>query len=89
MWDSGWFVLEFASPDGSKGWATLIRVGDSATDSHLFKPRGLRFGTRYRVTVDSLDEPFLADGLTLMRDGIPVRLEVLSESELLLFEAVE
>lgn len=89
VWDSGWFAMEYAAPDGSKGWATIIRVGDCPTDTYLFKPRGLRYGKRYRVTVDSLNDSFTTDGFTLITNGIPVRLEVLSESELFLFEGTD
>lgn len=89
VWDSDWFAMEYASPDGSKGWATIIRVGDSETDTYLFKPKGLRYGKTYRVTVDSLDDSFIAEGLTLMRDGLPARLGVLCQSELFLFEEVQ
>ena len=89
VWDSGWFVMEYAAPDGSKGWATLIRVGDCPTDTYLFKPRGLRYGKKYRVTVDSGDDTFITDGHNLITNGLPVCLEVLSESELLLFEEIK
>lgn len=86
---SGWFAMEFAAPDGSKGWATLIRVGPTESDTYLFKPRGLRHGKKYRVTIDSLDETFITDGLALITNGLPTRLETLSKSELLLFEEID
>ena len=86
---SGWFAMEFASPDGSKGWATIIRVGPTESDSYLFKPRGLRHSKKYRVTVDSLDEAFITDGRTLITDGLPARIEALSKSELFMFEEIK
>jgi alpha-galactosidase len=86
---SGWFAMEFAAPDGSKGWATIIRVGPTESDTYLFKSQGLRPDKEYRVTIDSLDATFVENGLALIRDGLPTSLKVLSKSELLLFEEVE
>jgi len=83
---SGYFAMEYAAPDRSKGWATIIRVGPSESDTYVFKPRGLRRGKKYRVTIDSIDETFITDGLTLITNGLPARLESLSRSELFLFE---
>jgi hypothetical protein len=79
--------MEYAAPDRSKGWATLIRIGKSGTPEYLFKPRGLDPGKSYRVTFDSLDSKTTVSGLELIRQGIPIRLETLGSSELLLFEA--
>jgi len=84
---SGWFVMEYAAPDRTKGWATLIRIGPSASDSYVFRPRGLDAGKSYRVTFDSIPTTATVDGLTLIRDGLPIRLEAVATSELLLFEA--
>ncbi len=85
---SGFFAMEFADPDRSRGWATLIRIGPSDSDTYLFKPRGLDRGRTYEVTFDGSGETVVLDGMSLVRDGIPLRLETLAASELLLFEAV-
>jgi alpha-galactosidase len=84
---SGWFAMEYAAPDRSKGWATLIRIGKSDTPEYRFKPRGLDPGKSYRLTIDSLGSAATVSGWELLREGIPVRLETLGSSELLLFEA--
>jgi alpha-galactosidase len=85
----GWFAMEFAAPDRSKGWATLLRtrVGNGETPEYIFKPRGLDPGRTYRVTFDSTGSKATVPGLQLIRDGVPVRLETLVSSELLMFEA--
>ena len=55
---------------------------------YTFFPRGLDPARTYRVTFDSLGSTVTADGLALIRDGIPVPLENAGMSELLLFEAL-
>ena len=83
---SGFFAMEFATPDRDRGWATIVRIGPSDTDTYLLRPRGFHRGRRYQVTFDSTGEVVAIDGLTLARDGLPVRLEVLASSELILIE---
>jgi len=84
---SGWFAVEFASPDRSRGWATVVRTGDSESDTFLLLPRGLDPGRTYRVTFDSIDVTAEVAGLQLAREGLRIRLEAMLSSELLLFEA--
>ena len=84
---SGWLALEYGTPDRTKGWATIIRVGPSESDRYVLLPRGLDRGKRYRVTFDSTGETAAIDGWELVRDGVPVHLESVLSSELMLFEA--
>ncbi len=84
----GWFAVEFASPDRTRGWATVIRIGADPSDTFHLIPRGLDCSRTYRVTFDSADATATVDGLSLMRDGLRIRLESAVMSELLLFEAV-
>ena len=84
---SGWFAMEFTSPDRSRGWATIVRTGASESDTYLFVPRGLDPAKTYRLTFDSMNATATADGLRLVRDGLSIRLEAILSSELLLFEA--
>ncbi|MCK5860963.1 MAG: alpha-galactosidase, partial [Candidatus Hydrogenedentes bacterium] len=86
---NGFFAMEFFAPDRSRGWATLVRIGPSDTDVYVFKPRGLDRGKTYKVTFDGTSETVFVDGLSLVRDGLPIRLEILASSELLLFEMQE
>jgi len=83
----GWFAVEFAAPDGSRGWATVIRTGAGPSDAYHFVSRGLDAGRTYRVTFDNADATATVDGLSLMRDGLRIRLESALMSDLLLFEA--
>ncbi|MGC8863313.1 MAG: hypothetical protein ACP5R5_11130, partial [Armatimonadota bacterium] len=83
---SEWFAVEFASPDRAKGWAVIVRLGIGDSDTLVFRARGLDPARRYAVTFDSLDATPELDGLQLMRDGLPIRLESVLSSELLLFE---
>ena len=105
--------MEYAAPDRSRGWATIVRMrngkGDLfvyhygneviddntgtadchyAEEQYTFHPRGLDPARTYRVTFDSLESTVTADGLSLIRDGVPVRLENVGMSELLLFETI-
>ena len=35
-----WVAMEFVSPNREKGWATIIRLSEQATEPYIFKPRG-------------------------------------------------
>ena len=83
---SAWFAQEYVSPERNKGWATIVRIGGGDSDVYLFKPKGLDMGKTYKVTIDSTGDKITVDGLTLIRDGLPVRLEDVGLSELLMFE---
>jgi alpha-galactosidase len=84
---SGWFAMEFAAPDGAKGWALIVRLGPSDSDTYTFVPRGLDRGKTFRVTFDSTGQTASADALRLRQEGLSLRLESVGSSELLLFEA--
>ncbi len=84
---SPWFAMEFAAPDRSKGWATIVRMADGDSDTYLFRPRGLDPARNYRVTFDSTGTTASVEGSRLTQEGLPIRLESALSSELLLFEA--
>ncbi len=84
---SPWFAMEFASPDRSKAWATIMRLHNAGPDSYTLKLRGIDPGRRYRVTFDSKGSAATIDGIHL-EEGLPVRLESELSSELLLFQAI-
>ncbi|MCK5853281.1 alpha-galactosidase, partial [bacterium] len=83
---SSWFAMEFASPSGDKGWAMIAKIGGDDSDEYIFKPRGLDPGKSYEVTIDSMRTKVVVDGFSLYRDGIPVHLDGIGHSELLMFE---
>ncbi|MDP6060300.1 MAG: GH36 C-terminal domain-containing protein, partial [Pirellulaceae bacterium] len=84
---SGWFAVEFAAPDRSQGWATIVRIGPSDRDTYRLVPRGLHRDRTYQVTFDSTGEQATIDGLRLAQEGLDIRLEAAMSSELLLFDA--
>ncbi|MBI2843686.1 MAG: alpha-galactosidase [Armatimonadetes bacterium] len=83
---SGWFAMEYATPDKTKGWANIIRTGPADSDLYVFRPRGLDHSKTYKVTFDSRNETITIDGLQLAREGLPVWLESVGSSELLLIK---
>ena len=87
--DSPWFAVQFVSPDKKKGWATIARLGMSDSDTYVFHPRGFDFSKTYKITFDGINTVIRVDGMTLFRDGLPIRLETALSSELLLFEVDE
>ena len=85
---SPWFAMQFMAPDRSRGWATLVRIGQSGEPSYLFKPKGIDLGKVYRVTFDSSGDAVEIPGWQLARDGLAVRLETRTSSELLLLDII-
>ena len=86
---SPWFCMEFAGPDRNKAWATIVRISSSGQDTFQFHPKGLDAGKTYRVTLDSTGSQLDLEGWKLIRDGLAIPLEMRTESELLLFEAID
>lgn len=85
---NSWFAMEFTNQEGTKGWATIVKIGGSNTDEYIFKPRGFDKSKTYILTFDSTSEKVTIDGLSLARDGILVRLDAIGHSELLIFETI-
>jgi alpha-galactosidase len=86
-WEDPWFAMEYASPSGERGWATIVhRAFSSGSVDYLFKPRGLKRSSSYKVTFDSTGEQVLLSGNDLIEKGILLHLESVMSSELLLFE---
>ncbi len=85
---SPWVVLEYGSPDRTRGVATLFRTSGFEDPVYHFLPRGLDASGRYKVTFQSRGETVEMSGIQLMQDGIPVRLETAGTSEMLIFESV-
>ena len=84
----GWGVLELASRDRSRAIAGLFQLSAPRRSEYLLRLRGLDVSRRYRVTWDNTGHSCELDGLALMHQGLPVRLEGALTSELLLCEAV-
>lgn len=84
----GWGVLELAARDRSRGIAGVFQLSAPREPEYLLRLRGLDASRRYHVTWDNTGQVCEADGFTLMKRGIVVRLEGPLTSELLLFEAL-
>jgi alpha-galactosidase len=85
---SPWFAMQFMAPDRSLGWATIVRTGNEGDPTYLFKPKGLNLGKNYRVTYDTTGDTVEIPGWMLARDGLALRLEARTSSELLLLSVV-
>jgi alpha-galactosidase len=84
-----WLALEYASRDRARAYAGVFRLSGEGPPEYLFRPRGLRAATRYRVTFDNSGEAIAKTGYELRQEGIRVRLENGIRSELLLFQEVK
>jgi len=65
----------------------LFQLSAPTAPEYRLRLRGLDAARRYRVTFDNSGQTAEVDGVTLMKEGITVRLEGALTSELLLFEA--
>ena len=81
---SGWFAMEYTSPDKTKGWATIARFTEDP--NYVFKAKGLDAQKTYKVTFDNTKETKTIQGSELMQDGLSLKIEGQPRSELLLFE---
>jgi alpha-galactosidase len=86
---SPWLVLEYASPDKKRDVATLFRSSNFEDPVYHFVPRGLDASDTYKVTFENRGGTVELSGIQLMTAGIPVRLETMGTSEMLLFESVQ
>jgi alpha-galactosidase len=83
-----WCVLEYAARDGSREVVGIFRLTAPGHAHYRYRARGLRAGSRYRVTFDNSGEAVELSGLELQRDGVELRLESPLTSELLLIERI-
>lgn len=86
--DAGhWLDMEFTSPDGRRGWATIIRLDRQEPNTYLFKAKGLVASAKYRVTFDNTGETKIMEGSRLMQEGVSIHTTAQVGSELLLLRA--
>lgn len=86
---SGWSVLELGSQDRTTAVAGLFRLSDPPESDYLLRFRGLDISKRYRVTFDNANETCELSGYTLIKEGVPIRLESALTSELILVQAMD
>ena len=80
-----WCVLEYAAPDGSRGYAGIFRLTGGAAE-YRFRPRGVDAGADYEVTLDNTSQVFRIPGRDLALDGLPISLDSALTSELVMYE---
>ena len=79
-----WCVLEYVSEDADAAYAGIFRLEAAERDEYVFRSRGLRPETRYRVTCENSGATIVKSGEEMREGGILVRLPVPLTSELLL-----
>ena len=84
----GWFAMEYTDRKASRAWAVIAKMKKTEEEVYRFMPRGLDVGREYQVTFDSLGKTIRLSGWNMTTEGLPIRLERLHQSELILFEAI-
>lgn len=83
---NGIVMLEIASPDKSRGAATVISTVNSGEKTVLFRAKGADKSKNYAVTLDNDRESFSVSGRELCMNGIQVSLPSSLSSELILYK---
>ena len=83
---SPWLVLEYTSADASRSLVTLFRTSNLGDSTYRFRPRGLDFSRNYRLSLGNSGQTVELSGDRLLQADIPVRLEGVGTSEVLLFD---
>ena len=83
-----WLAMEFTSPDRTKGWATVIRLGGTPTDAYVLKLKGIDPQATYRVTFDNTGKTEVVPGTKLMREGLLIQSLTDPRSELMVLEQI-
>lgn len=83
-----WCVLEYATPDASRGYAGLFKLSGGEQE-YRFRPRGIDPAREYDVTLDNRGSTVRMAGRELELTGLTVRLDAALTSELILYQACE
>jgi alpha-galactosidase len=91
--NSPWCVLEYARTDRTTSVTVVMRTSPERTgnnpDVYLLLPRGIDPDVTYNVKLDSQGLSFNATGISIMEDGIKIRLEEPLTSELIIIQAIK
>jgi alpha-galactosidase len=82
-----WCVLEYASPDRSRGYVGVFKL-TSGEKSFRLTPKGIDRGAEYEVTLDNENQTFRAPGRELADQGLTIQLDAANTSELVIFSKV-
>jgi alpha-galactosidase len=80
-----WCVLEYATPDRSRGYAGLFKL-TGGRSLYRFHPRGVDSSATYKVTLDNRCQEMRLSGQDLLLHGLPVELDTALTSELVMYE---
>jgi alpha-galactosidase len=86
--ETGICILEIASPDKSKGVATIFTLANHEKNVINLRLKGANMGKTYKVTLDNSGASFTASGKELCSDGINIEIDHALSSELVLYECV-
>ena len=86
--ETGICILEIASPDKSKGVATIFTLANPEKNVINLRLKGANMGKTYKVTLDNSGASFTASGKELCFDGINIEIDHALSSELVLYECV-
>ena len=84
-----WLALELASPDNNKSFTGIFRFEGEETGEYRFYPKGISAAKTYSVYSDNSREKTEVSGLSLIRDGYPIRLSGKLTSDLIIITAIK
>jgi alpha-galactosidase len=80
-----WLALELASPSCEKSFAGVFRLEGEETGEYRLYPKGISADGIYRAYSDNSQKSVEVPGLSLIRDGYPVRLPGKLTSDIIVF----
>jgi alpha-galactosidase len=84
---SGYCALEYVSEDGAKAVACVFRLANAKGDEFTFRFRGLDPARKYKITFEPGGTTAVIDGVSLIHQGLPIRLDTALTSSMMLCEA--
>jgi alpha-galactosidase len=87
-YQSGFSVLEIATPEKTKGAITVFSTEKNNGNSIVVKPKGISVSKNYKITLDNDRVSFNISGFALVNNGISINLNSPMISELILFEEI-
>lgn len=84
-----WCVLEYASSNKTHAVIGLFRLSTEGESLFPLRPHGINLGATYKVSMDNMNQSFIAGGIELVQKGLPVILERPLTSELICIEQIE
>ncbi len=86
--EKGICILEIASPDKSKGAATVFTLANPEKNIINLRLKGADMGKTYKVTLDNSGATFTVSGKELKSEGINIEIDHALSSELVMYERI-